>query len=424
MPARNLQPVINHSMCIGCGACAAADPSVPAVQVDFEFLQRRLFPGQPPGPLGVLEKAFLAQSRDYQRNLNSSSGGLIKELLHLLIRRDDIDGVVCLQHVDRLVYEPRLLTDPDQIDRLGGSIYHNISFANALRLLRENTGRYVLVAIPCQLEGIYSYIFKQAPELRERIAFTIGLLCGWTFSHHALRAICDFKGIPFDSIEMVTYRGGGPVGPLRIQAGGRLHKIHRRIDLDYQVAFDRSFNLPRCHLCINHGNFLADIVVGDAWLPSTVRTRTGISLLLCRARESVARVEELAAAGRIVHVEATADDVLESQTRRSAYGDFAYALADCLKSQGQFVPDMTGPNRVAAHLADPDDAASYHRAYLKHRRLQFERKYRALRLRKLTVGLPQISRRYFRWFFIRLLKIDRVFRRERKPVPKHMEIFR
>ena len=55
------------------------------------------------------------------------------------------------------------------------------------------------------------------------------------------------------------------------------HAVSRRVDFGYQVAFDRLFNTPRCHLCVNHSNFLADIVVGDAWLPSTVFTKTGVS---------------------------------------------------------------------------------------------------------------------------------------------------
>ena len=89
-------------------------------------------------------------------------------------------------------------------------------------------------------------------------------------------------GVDFDEITDISYRGGGPVGKLRIDTGEGKVAVSRRVDFGYQVAFDRHFNTPRCHLCINHRNFLADIVVGDAWLPSTVMTKTGISLLISR----------------------------------------------------------------------------------------------------------------------------------------------
>ena len=39
---------------------------------------------------------------------------------------------------------------------------------------------------------------------------------------------------------------------------GKEIKINRRVNLKYQAAFDRSYNLPRCHYCVNHGNFLAE----------------------------------------------------------------------------------------------------------------------------------------------------------------------
>ena len=63
--------------------------------------------------------------------------------------------------MEGLDFQPRLITDPTDIDQMPGSIYHNLAQPRALELLAENDGRYVLVAIPCQLEGIYSYIHTQ-----------------------------------------------------------------------------------------------------------------------------------------------------------------------------------------------------------------------------------------------------------------------
>jgi hypothetical protein len=46
---------------------------------------------------------------------------------------------------------------------------------------------------------------------------------------------------------------------------------------------------------VNHSNYLADIVVGDAWLPSTVASTTGVSLLVCRTEGTDAAVRALEA---------------------------------------------------------------------------------------------------------------------------------
>jgi len=429
-PNQDLSGVLASHLCIGCGACVHADPTLkltfndqaqmfepdgpgnadaatvcPAIHVDFENLQKNIYGDAPITPLGVVRRVALAQSTNRERNVHASSGGLIKELLVEYLSRDEVDGVIALQHVDGLHFEPRLITRPEEVDNLPGSVYHNLAFDKALQLLAENEGRFVLVAIPCQLEGIFSYIYKFRPELADRIYTTIGLLCGWQYSHHALRAICRFKGVDFDQIQSVAYRGDGPVGRLRIRTPVGECAVHRRVDLAYQVAFDRSFNIPRCHVCINHSNFLAELVVGDAWLPSTVHTKTGVSLIICRSPRAVEALETLHSRNRIVCTDVTEEEVVESQTRRVAFGDFAYAYAEFLQQQGEPCPTMNGPNRAAAKLSPPAAVRKFHRQTRAKLKLQRQGRYRYLFWRKFTLELRPFLYRYIRWFFVRILKI-------------------
>lgn len=446
---KDLSGVIANSLCIGCGACVHADPTLrlalnerkqmyepsgpgneaaaavcPSVRVDFEDLQRRIFGDAPVTPLGVIEAVMLAQSTNYERNLKASSGGLIKELLIELLQRDEVDGAIALMQVRGLEFEPTLIRRPEEVDKLPGSIYHNLPFDKALRLLSENEGRFVLVAIPCQLEGIFNYIYRFRPELAERIYTTIGLICGWQYTHHAIRAICHFKGIDFDRIEQISYRGGGPVGRLRIHTPAGEHAVHRRVDFGYQVAFDRSFNIPRCHLCIDHSNFLAEIVVGDAWLPSTVRTRTGVSLIICRNRRAVETMEALERGGRIKLTHVTDQEIVESQTRRVTYGDFSYAYAEYLQSIGAYCPEMIGPNRTEAKLWPPQAVARFHRENTLKLQLQYAGRYRRLYWRKLTVEIRPLLYRYVRWFFVRILRIKSLFRLRKEVSREQIEHFR
>lgn len=378
----------------------------PAIAVDYAGLQEARFPGETPGPYGVVRSVLLAQSVHYERNLRASSGGIIKELVISYLERADVDGVVSLRHVGGLDFEPQLVTDVNQVDALPGSIYHNLEKSRVLAFLRENEGRFVLIAIPCELEGIFSYIYRVEPHLADRIHATIGLICGWQYSHHALRAICDYKGIDFDRIENVSYRGGGPVGKLRITVhGGEEYTVNRRVDLSYQTAFDRHFNTPRCHLCINHANFLADIVVGDAWLPSTVGTRTGISLVIARTADADSTIRGLGAAERVVLTEVSTHEILESQTRRIAFGDFSYAFADHLRRIGRFVPDLRGPNYLE-HDPVPDAETEHFLGELEVKlQLQRERRYRRLRRRKLTKELSRLLQRYVKWFLVRVVRV-------------------
>lgn len=427
----DLSGVIASGMCIGCGACEMADTSVrvelnakkliyepqsngsqaaadvcPAVAVDYEGLQNYLFPDEPIGPYGVVRSVHLSQSTNTDRNMRASSGGLIKEVLRNLLTTGDIDGVIALDHVAGIDFAARLVRTPEDVDTLPGSIYHNLKQTPALQLLRDTPGRFALVAIPCQLEGMYAWIRTQAPELREKIVLTVGLLCGWQYSHHSINAMGEYLGYDPASIADISYRGGGPVGKLTVTTTeGEVFTASRRVDFGYQVAFDRHFNTNRCHVCINHSNFLADIVVGDAWLPSTVFTKTGVSLVVCRTPFAEEIVERLVASGSCVSMRVGEEEILESQTGRVVFGEFAYAYAAFLRELGLHTPTLIGPNHGYGELKPRRQVAKFHRELVRKQSLMADRRYKYMKWRKGTLELRGYIMRYVRWFVVRILRV-------------------
>jgi len=405
---KDLSEVINNNLCIACGACVSVEEDLklimnlqkmmyepssygsevaamvcPSIRVDFDWLKKKIFRDAPLTPIGVVESIMLAQSTNFERNYNASSGGIVKELLLEYLSYDGIDGAIVLAHTNNLIFEPIIIKQLEQVDMLPGSIYHNVPFDKALRLLHENKGRYILVATPCQLEGIFNYIFKNCAELYERIYATIGIICGWTYTHHSIKAISEFKGVDFNQIQDISYRGQGKIGSLLIRSQGVNTEVNRRKDFDHAVAFDRSFNIRRCHLCINHINFLSDIVVGDAWLKSTAHTKSGVSIVICRTKEASYIIQILKDKQKIKCVEVTESEIIESQSHSLVFGDFAYAYAEYLKGINQFCPDITGPNRPYATLSLNSDVEKFHQEMMLKIHLQQMGRYRYLWWRKL-----------------------------------------
>ena len=427
----DLSGVIASGMCIGCGACEMADPSVsvtlnskklifepssfgsqaaadvcPAISVDYEGLQNYLFPQSKIGPFGVVRSVHLSQSTNMDRNVKASSGGLIKEVLRSLIANNEVDGVIALDHVDGIDFSARLVTTADDIDTLPGSIYHNLKQTSALTILRDTPGRFAIVAIPCELEGLYSWVYQQAPELREKIVLSVGLLCGWQYSHHSINAMGEYLGYDPADIADISYRGGGPVGKLTVTTrDGEVFSASRRVDFGYQVAFDRHFNTNRCHVCVNHSNFLADLVVGDAWLPSTVFTKTGVSLVVCRTEFAEQTLARLVADGSCVSLQVTEEEIRESQTDRVVFGEFAYAYADFLRELGLHTPTLIGPNVGHGQLKPRRQVAKFHRELVRKQALMANRRYRYLKYRKGTLELRAYIMRYVRWFMVRIVRI-------------------
>lgn len=439
----DLSGVIQSGMCIGCGACEMVDSSVsvslsssrliyepqsaggpdaasvcPAVAVDYEGLHEYLFPGEAVGPFGVVRSVHLSQSTTHSRNMKASSGGLIKELLRHLLGTQQIDGVIALDHVDGIQFAARLVTHADDVDTLPGSIYHNLKQTSALELLKATPGRLAIVAIPCQLEGLYAWVRQFQPELRSKISLSIGLLCGWQYSHHSINAMGEYLGYDPNDIADISYRGGGPVGKLTVLTkDGTQYTASRRVDFGYQVAFDRHFNTSRCHVCINHSNFLADIVVGDAWLPSTVFTKTGISLVVCRTEFAERSLNALIETGACVSIQVSEEEIRESQTDRVVFGEFAYAYADFLRSIGLHTPALVGPNHGYGTLKQRGHVAKFHRELVRKQNLMARRKYKYLKVRKGTLEIRGYVMRYVRWFVVRILRVKSLSG-QRKEIPR------
>lgn len=448
--ARDLAGVIDGGMCIGCGACEMVDSTVavrldpkrliyqpdspgtadaaavcPAVAVDYAGLHRYLFPGENVGPYGVVRSVHLAQSTNLDRNMKASSGGLIKEVLRSLLSSGDVDGVIALDHVDGIEFAARLVTDANDVDTLPGSIYHNLLQTSALRLLRDTPGRLAIVAIPCQLEGLYAWVQRSAPELREKIVMTVGLLCGWQYSHHSIEAMGEYLGYEPANIVDISYRGGGPVGKLTVTTrDGSAYTASRRVDFGYQVAFDRHFNTPRCHVCVNHSNFLADLVVGDAWLPSTVFTKSGISLVICRTAFAEDVLGRLVASGSCISTQVSEEEIRESQTDRVVFGEFAYAYAAYLGERGEHVPDLRGPNKGHGSLKPRRQVARFHRELVRKQALMANRRYRYMKYRKATFELKGYVARYVRWFLVRILRVKSLSGRRREIPKEQLSSFR
>ena len=231
------------------------------------------------------------------------------------------------------------------------------------------------------------------------------------------------KKIDYDGITNISYRGGGAIGKLRVTSNGKETAVSRRIDFDYQVAFDRSFNIPRCHFCINHVNYFADVVVADAWLPCTVGTKTGTSLVICRKSSTSNTLNILVESGKIRVADATVDDIVDSQMRRNAFGDFAYAYAKFMKDNGEFCPDLKGPNFKEAKLASQNSVESFHNSLILKRKLQQDGKYKKLWWRKATIELPKLSWRYIRWFLVKFLKIKALSGRKNEEIPRELKGF-
>jgi len=338
--------------------------------------------------LGPIERVMLGYSRTDQFDGVSSSGGIIRAL----IRRALAEGipVVCLAE-DGGGYSAQRLESVSDIGRIPGSIYHSVSFARGIELLRQSHKPCLLVAIPCVLEGLDKYIAVSEPSLQAKIHMRLGLICGWMYSDHSWKSLAHYKKIP-GVITDIRYRGEDKVGRLKLFGDDKVYTYSRREfdtfgeEVQFKSSYSRVFNRRRCRLCENHVNQLCDIAVGDAWLKRYRERKDKLSLVVVRSAKGEAALQALLATGDIVLETGRIGDIVESQSRNLVFGEQARKYNSYLGWKGRFAPEFVfSGNREQVVLSVHDRIA-----------FAVEEAWRYMIKRRAY-------RAYYRWMCIKLL---------------------
>lgn len=419
---RNISIITDNDFCISCGAC---EPACPYDTIEISFVAKkgafepevtdsakcvgcfdkpclRVCPSyevdygacykwdRAGSAIGPLVSVYTGQSTNTERNLEASSGGVIKSLSAYLLEKGFVDGVVALVHINGLQYEPRLITSVSDIDATPGSVYHNTTFLQSIEILRKNEGRFLVVGIPCQITGILNHINRNESELRSKIFGIVGLICGWMFSYHTLWSFASYNGIRPEEIKGISYRGEGKVGDLVIETSSGRERFtrrpklaHGRHYLNYRTSFGRTLNMKRCHYCVEHLNFGADLSVGDAWLKRFSGDSLGTSILITRSQRFDGIIRSMEQDGWLSLEPGSVADVEESQSPDLAYGVTARALNADTRARGAFAPRFRLPV-VGSGKGQPKLARTvyYHYANVVRRLLRL-RVYWGVRLLKV-----------------------------------------
>jgi coenzyme F420 hydrogenase subunit beta len=380
------EPVIEAAN--ACASCTGPEclSVCPSHEVDYPRLCRHTSPVTPLGPSVNL---YTGHARDAQLRKKASSGAVIRSICSYLLEKDLADAVIALDHRQPMIYEYRNIHKAQEMEDLPGSIYHNVDFSSAIELVKNADRQTVLVGLPCHLTGFFKLAEKH-PELKSKIRATIGLVCGWMYSHHAFWSFASYNAIDPQSIRSVTYRGDGKVGNLKLTTENGDHAFSRRpriFDgmhyLNYRTSFSRSFNLKRCHFCRDHLNCLADIVVGDAWLEAFRSDPYGTSIIVTRTVEMDSLLHEMHEKNLLSIAGADIEDMEEAQSPDFTYGVSAHALLSRCRDENLPAPSFTlwdqVENRKAAFTESTNYLSRYQQQIRKYIRL---RKYRLVRLLK------------------------------------------
>lgn len=272
-------PNIDPQKCTECGFCYKVCPRGESNQ--YENLNKFVF-GTFPNDflLGNHVCCYIGHSTNETLRYNSSSGGMVTQLLISVLEEGIIDGVLVttMKKNKPLEPEPFIARTKEEIISAMGSKYCPVPANLALKEIIKNEGKFAVVGLPCHIQGIRN-AEKINSKLRNKIVLHFGILCSGMKSFLGTEYILEKTKINKNDVESIKFRGEGWPGSMEIIENEKVHRITLLSPLYYGGVYPFFVN-PLCLLCSDFVAELSDISFGDAW--NLAKDDIGSSLLICR----------------------------------------------------------------------------------------------------------------------------------------------
>ncbi len=345
------EPVIVNTSCNDCSACLRVCPFscgiVENIQVPNEDeLGMRLFVGpqiEKDQYLGYYRKLFVGYAEDYR--MTSSSGGISTWALTHLLENDYIDAAICVQpnhNQEDSHFSYNVCETTEAIRAAAKTRYYPVSINQAIELLLEKPGHYALIALPCTVKALRLAV-EQMPILSERIIFMIGIFCGGLKTRNYTEYLAATLDVESKNIRFPEYRVKKPtstaddyVFTCEDNVGKQYAKAMRTLGDMWGTGL---FKPNACDFCDDLSAELADLSVGDAWIPPYRADGRGNNVLVVRSEIALKIIQEGIVLGHL-----KLDEITPTQANTSQQGNInhrRHGLAYRLKwaqQKGLIVP--------------------------------------------------------------------------------------
>jgi len=378
-----LDTVINQGYCIGCGACALVSESPFKVDLDkygnmlafpdgdvdqskAEVLEVCPFSGKSKnedelgelffkdnpvadGKIGKYLSNYAGFVQNEAFRSKGSSGGLGKWLGYVLLEKGLIDYFIQVvpnqsRNEGELLFEYKVIEKKEEVLTGSKSSYYPVSLVQIMDFVRAHEGRYAITGVPCFIKTLRLMSLKEE-LLRQRISYTIGIVCGGMKSANQSKMIGWQLGVKPENLIRIDFRRKHANKPAKY----KIYQVWSSIDDKerfrdsydiYGTDFGAGYFKPKaCDYCDDVVGETADISIGDAWLPEFVNDPKGTTITVVRNPELLKLIEAHIESGDLKLERLSSEDVITSQTggfrhRREA---LSYRLA-LRESEKQWYP--------------------------------------------------------------------------------------
>jgi len=329
-PAGMLTAFILDEKCIACGECLRSCPG-PGVKLN---LPNHVDPFQ-----GEVYCAFVGHANEEVVRAGGQSGGVVSGLLLYLLETGRIDSalVTSMPQNGSLRPMPKLARTRQDILSAQGSKYCPVA-TNAILKSGETRERIATVGVSCHMHGI-NKLAQNSNTVAANIQYRIGLFCDRTLLYTCIDQMARDAKLGMGKISGLEYRSKarngwpGEVCFHLVSGENQYYPSSLRMRLkDY-------FTPPRCRLCFDKMNILADLSVGDAWGIS--ESNKGDSVIIARNEKGLSLLKEATRMKYLTLREISPYLVFKAQNvdaRRVSYTIFS----DLWREMGYIAPKFEG----------------------------------------------------------------------------------
>lgn len=232
--------------------------------------------------LGRFVGTYIGYSKVFRPS--SSSGGLATYVFEQLLRRGHVDHLFVVGKAPDGQYAYQIVGKETDIRATSKTRYFPVSMERLFELIETTEGRIAVSGVACFIKAIR---LKQHyhPELKDKIPFLSGIICGGLKSRFYTDFLAQSTGIkgPYRDTEYRLKNPKSLSSDYSFAATDRRGKERRvRMQKLGDMWGTGLFKSRACDFCTDVMTELADISLGDAWLPEYKQDGMGNSVIVTR----------------------------------------------------------------------------------------------------------------------------------------------
>ncbi|RKD87724.1 coenzyme F420-reducing hydrogenase beta subunit [Mangrovibacterium diazotrophicum] len=290
-----------------------------------------------------------------EHRMKSSSGGIATYVSKILLEKKIVKYIINVveSKEQNHHFSYTIGGSIEEVSKSAKTRYYPVTLENVFEKITSLDGDVAIVGIPCFIKAIRLAQIKN-PDLRDKIKFTIGIICGGIKSKFFTEYLTQKAGVSSNKLSSIDYRikdisshAGDYSFGVKTTNSNDLHDIKMRTVGDMWGT--GLFKANACDFCDDVSAELADISLGDAWIRPFVNDGQGTNVIITRT----SLADQILQDG-LKNDELHIEPIQKEEFIKSQKGSYTHRQ-DCLSyriklSDLKYLP----PKRVKSKVLPPD----------------------------------------------------------------------